>query len=213
MKTLRVTPLIVGQMQENCYLVSSDLNSECFIIDPGDDATYIAEKILEKQLHPVGIIATHGHFDHVMAAFELQLLFTIPFYIHKKDKFLLDRMSETAEHFLKHTIVELKPQISTYLQTDLKLSLGGSDVEIIEAPGHTPGSVCLYFASSNLAFVGDLLFAQGNVGRTDFSYGRPLELHDSIEKILKLPGNTTLYTGHGEVTTVESEMVYHRSRQ
>ena len=207
--SLHVTQLTVGQMQENCYIVHCLDTNECLIIDPGDDASYIAEKILSMQVKPIGIVATHGHFDHVLAACELQLVFTNPFMIHENDAFLLDRMSETAAHFLKYKIVEMKPTISKTIRGGDVLPIGNCSVQIIETSGHTPGSISLYDKKSAVIFVGDLIFAGGGVGRTDFSYCRPLDLHDSIQTVLQLPPHTTMYAGHGEKTTVENEIVYH----
>jgi glyoxylase-like metal-dependent hydrolase (beta-lactamase superfamily II) len=199
-------------MQENCYIVASPDTHECIIIDPGDDATYISEKILGLQFTPVGIIATHGHFDHVMGALELQLVFSVPFMMHANDEFLLDRMNETAAHFLGHSVAEQRPQISRTIAEGMTVQVGSSSVQVLETPGHTPGSICLYSPTDAIVFVGDVLFKGGAIGRTDFSYGRPLTLRDSVDRLLKLPPDTLVYPGHGDTTTLGEEMVYHKDQ-
>jgi glyoxylase-like metal-dependent hydrolase (beta-lactamase superfamily II) len=211
MSNLIITQLTVGSMQENCYIVSCSETLECIIVDPGDDSQYISEKILSLGHTPVSIVATHGHFDHVMAVLDLQLIFNIPFMMHKKDEFLLERMSETASHFLGHDVVEMKPILNKMLTEGMNISIGKSSLKVIETPGHTPGSVCLYNADESILFVGDLLFKDGAVGRTDFVYGRPLILRDSVNLIMTYPEKTIMYPGHGESTTIADEIVYHRS--
>ena len=97
---LHIETFIVGELQTNCYCVSDSQSRVAFIIDPGDDASYIAQKIAGESLKPKAVLATHGHFDHVLSAFELQHIFTVPFYIHQNDEFLLQAMKKTAESIL-----------------------------------------------------------------------------------------------------------------
>lgn len=181
-------------MEENCYLFWNKKNLETLIIDPGEDAEYIIDNIQRNELNPIGILATHGHVDHIMAGVELELSFDIPFYIHKNDKFLLNNMRRSAKHFLG--IDPGPPPIATFFQN--KLEISNWSLEIISVPGHTPGSVCYFFKEAKSAFVGDLIFAGGEVGRSDFSYSEPEKLAHSIKKIKELPKGTTVYPGHGE---------------
>ena len=76
---------------------------------------------------------------------------------------------------------------------------------MIETPGHTPGSICFYSKSDQVLFTGDTIFADGGVGRTDFSYSNPAELKTSLTKIFKLQEETTIYPGHGRESTVGEE--------
>ena len=206
--SLRVKTIVVGQLQANCYLIFDSEKKEASIIDPGDDADYITRVIADEKVTPTQIIATHGHFDHIMAAAELQLAYNIPFLIHQKDEFLIKRMNETAEHFIG-VKAGPSPRISANLKKGSKLNVGKSRIEIIETPGHTPGSISLYDKKAGFVWVGDLLFAGGGVGRTDFSYSNQRELDISIERILRLPEKTILYCGHGLETTVAAELPYH----
>lgn len=199
---LNIKKFTVGQMASNCY-VCWDNTDEAVIIDPGDDANVISEFILANQLTPRMIIATHGHFDHIMATLELKLAFNIPFYIHKDDLFLVNRMQETAIHYLGFDPGP-NPTPDVYLKESSEIKVGSSVYKIIKTPGHTPGSVCLVNEIAKVVLVGDLVFEDGSVGRTDFSYSDEEELKKSIRAILKLPGECKVYSGHGEVSTINS---------
>jgi glyoxylase-like metal-dependent hydrolase (beta-lactamase superfamily II) len=177
---MKIETLVVGRMATNCYIAGD------IIIDPGDDAEYIISHL---QAPPRMIVATHGHFDHIMAAYALQLAYNIPFYIHDDDIFLLSRMQSSAKHFLGLKEVDPPPKPS-------KLS----GVPFIHTPGHTPGSICLQFGDTLI--VGDTLFADGGVGRTDHSYSDPRKLSESIEKIHSLPRGTKILPGHGKEFTL-----------
>lgn len=189
-------------MRANCYLASDPKTNECIIVDAGDDADYIERIIQDYQLTPKAIVATHGHFDHIMAATELKLAYNIPFMVHKNDEFLVKRMSHNAKYFLNFDPGP-SPQIDKYLSKEIKI--GKEKLKVIETPGHTPGSICLYHKETGIVLTGDTVFAGGGVGRTDFSYSDPNLLRESIKKIFKLPGNTIIYPGHEESSTIEIE--------
>lgn len=191
----------LGQLQANCYFLIQD--EECLIIDPADDASFILEEIQRKNLRLVGMLATHGHFDHVMAAGEIQKSFNVPLYIFKEDLFLIDRLVQTAEHFLGYKPVIIPPTNIKFLKEG-KLEIKNLKLEILSTPGHTPGSCCFYFENENTLFTGDTLFKQG-IGRYDHSYSSKKDLQNSLKKILNLPEETILYSGHGEKTTIKAE--------
>ncbi len=207
---LEIITLIVGQMQENCYLVYDSKSLEVMIIDPGDDADYIERIIADNKLKPTEIIATHGHFDHIMAVTELKLAYGIPFAIHKNDEFLVKNMQSSAKHFLG-IITDPPPAIDEFLDTKSLIKIGDYQLEIIETPGHTPGSCCFYSKAENILFAGDLLFADGGVGRSDFSYSNGEELQISLKKIFKLSPETIIYSGHGRSSTLKEESTFHKN--
>lgn len=182
-------------MAANCYLVY-DEEGKTIIIDPGDEAEFISRIILEKGLKPQKIIATHGHFDHILAAPELKLAFGIPFYASKKDSPLISKMPERARRYLGESPLPLK--IDSNLKGGDKIRLGKYVFEVLETPGHTPGSICLFEKKEKALFVGDLIFKDGSVGRYDFPYSNKAKLYKSVKKILDLPGKTVFYPGHGE---------------
>lgn len=193
-------------MQANCYILEE--NGSCLIIDPSDEAGFILEKVQEKGLEIKGLIATHGHFDHVMAVGEIQLTMAnlgveLPLYIHSKDHFLLKRVVETAQHFLNYEPAVIPIQTAADLEEG-KFLISNFQFQIIHTPGHTPGSCCFYFKNENTLFTGDTLFKMG-IGRYDFSYSDKDELKKSLEHIFKLPDDTVFYSGHGEESTLGEE--------
>lgn len=196
---MQIITLTVGQLGTNCYLVESD--GEVGIIDPGDDGDFIIRKIEDLKVKPVWVVATHGHFDHVLAVTEVALAYQIPFYINNKDESLLKRAADTSEYFLG---IPADPVLVKSKRLDSKtvLKLGKEKIEIIETPGHTLGSVCLYFKKEGALFSGDTIFTGGAVGRTDLKCSSIDQLARSLPKILKLPENTVVYSGHGRETTI-----------
>lgn len=208
----------LGELQTNCYLVYDEKTKEGIVIDPADDANYISEQILSLNIIPKCIIATHGHYDHILAAWELQLAFNIPFLIHKDDLFLVKNLNKSASHWSGRKIIERAPERIDFLfchsesrqrrdeesrrvftQRDPSpVKLAQDDVfQIIHTPGHTPGSVCLYSKENKIIFCGDTIFNH-SVGRTDLSYSSSLQLNQSVEKIQKVCRGFVAYPGHGE---------------
>ncbi|MFZ2202497.1 MAG: MBL fold metallo-hydrolase [Microgenomates group bacterium] len=204
---LTINTLTVGDLSSNCYLVSD--TDECVIIDPGDDADFITETIINKKLKPTAIVLTHGHFDHVLGCLELKLNFTIPIYLNEKDKKLYTSANQSATHWLKKKTLKVPP-IDQFIKEGSKIKIGSESLTVIETPGHTPGSVCFYDGQKNL-FTGDTLFAD-SVGRTDFSYSKPLQLTKSLAKLFKLPGETIVYPGHGDSTTLSAARLFIQSK-
>jgi glyoxylase-like metal-dependent hydrolase (beta-lactamase superfamily II) len=204
---MNITTLRVGQMAANCYLLTDEKTGETLIVDPGDDAEYIMDKIASGHGVPQAIVATHGHFDHIMAARALELAYTIPCLMRPEDEFLVARMDETAKHFLGIRAVDPPPDVQPI---GFMLAVGKSKIEVVYTPGHTPGSICLYSPKDKILLTGDTIFADGGVGRTDFSYSDPSKISASLKKILSYPADTALYPGHGEPTTVGTEKKLHR---
>ncbi len=194
---MTIETLVVGQMATNCYIVDG------IIIDPGDDAEYIVSHLKTK---PTLIVATHGHFDHIMAARALQLTYAIPLVMHESDAFLVTTMRSSAKHFLGLTMIDPPPAVNKMIRDKDKIG----KFTVIHTPGHTPGSICLYSQKNNVLFTGDTIFADGAVGRTDHAYCDKTALSRSIKTILSLPPKTILLSGHGEKSCIESERGYHR---
>jgi glyoxylase-like metal-dependent hydrolase (beta-lactamase superfamily II) len=200
---MQIIKYVLGELETNCYLLIKD--EECVIIDPSDNADFLLEEIQRRNLKLTAMLATHGHFDHIMAAGEIQLSFDIPLYIHLKDQFLIDRLAETAKHFLSFPPSIIKPK-NIQFYSDGLLKIKNFKFKIIFSPGHTPGSICLYLQKENILFTGDTLFKDG-VGRTDFSYSSRADLEKSLKTIFKLPPQTVIYPGHGEESSLRNERV------
>jgi glyoxylase-like metal-dependent hydrolase (beta-lactamase superfamily II) len=201
---LNVIKREVGSLSSNCYIISDD-NNEALIIDPGDDADYIQRIIADEELKPVRILATHGHFDHVLAVMELKLAYNIPFLMSKDDEFLLERMQSSANHFTGANDIAPTPKIDSYLTRSVPVKVGNRKFKVIKTPGHTPGSVSLYCKKEKILFVGDLIFAGGGIGRYDYEYCSKDDLIKSIKTILKIPDDTVIYPGHGDLTSIGNE--------
>ena len=204
---MRVLKFSLGQLQANCYFLIK--NNECLIVDPADEASFILEELQRRKLNLVGMLATHGHFDHIMAAGEIQKSLNVALYIFKEDQFLIDRLEETAEYFLGYRSVILKPTLIKHLAAQaglikVKNKIGSFEFDLFHTPGHTPGSCCFYFKKERVVFTGDTLFQRG-IGRYDFSYSNKKDLKKSLETLLKLPDDTIVYPGHGEKTTIAEE--------
>ena len=189
-----ITALALGQLQTNCYLVICPQTRKTVIIDPADDANFISEKILREKLKPIAIIATHGHFDHILATQELQLAFNIPFFVHQNDQKIIIKMNQSASWWLKRKIIESPPKINKFLKENETIKFGQEKLRIMEAPGHTPGSIWLYNQEEKILFSGDTVFKNG-VGRN---------AEKSLEKIKQRFAGFQIYPGHEESFTLSA---------
>ncbi|OGK16662.1 hypothetical protein A2690_00050 [Candidatus Roizmanbacteria bacterium RIFCSPHIGHO2_01_FULL_39_12b] len=198
---MKIHTYSLGQMLANCYLIENGVG--CLVIDPGDSADFILGEVQKMRLKCLGLFATHGHFDHIMAVGELQLSINVAFYINEKDLFLVERLNETAKYFLGYDPGILPPQKVEFL-TSNNLLLDTFNFKILHTPGHTPGSCCFYFEKEKMIFTGDTLFKEG-IGRYDHSYSDKEMLFKSLKTLFKLPENTKIYPGHGESSTISKE--------
>jgi glyoxylase-like metal-dependent hydrolase (beta-lactamase superfamily II) len=193
---MNIQNLILGPLNTNCYLVVDNISQECLIIDPADSAETISSEVLRQNLQPVGMIATHGHYDHIMAAYELQLSFDLALSIHQKDEFLVDEMVERAAHW-GHRIPGLQaPKKKEFIDEGDEIACGQLSFSVIHTPGHTPGGLCFYSSDERVIFTGDTLFADG-VGRTDLSYSSDSQLRKSLDRIRNKFEGYQAYAGHG----------------
>ncbi len=117
----KVLRLPVGQLATNCYLVID--GKETLIIDPGDDADYIQRILNDEEVSLSKIIATHAHYDHILAATELKLAYKIPFMMHQKDEFLLKEMAKSAKYF-SNIQTDTAPKVDEYLQDGMYVGIG-----------------------------------------------------------------------------------------
>ena len=192
-----VETFVIGPLEVNCYIISDPNGKEAFLVDPGAEAGRLKKFLRENSLGLKFIINTHGHGDHIAA----NGYFDAPVYIHRLDKdFLKDPAKNLsgAFGFLINT-----PEASRLLEDKEKIPFGGSALEIIHTPGHTPGSISIKLDSA--IFTGDALF-HGSIGRTDFDYGDERVLLDSIRKrLLVFADDTVIYPGHGPESTIGEE--------
>lgn len=195
---LNYETLVLGELATNCYLVWDEKTKVGVVVDPADSGELIAEEVDRRGIEIKFVLATHGHFDHVLAALYLKLVFEVPFGCSLRDEFLLKRQAETAKYFLGHEI-EVPNIVGIDLDLDRTevIDLGSYKMTVIKTPGHTPGGVSLL--AEDLLFCGDTLFEDG-VGRTDLSYSDSQELEESVAKLRGyVDGGAILLPGHGEI--------------
>jgi len=187
---IKVKPM--GMYQTNCYIVTVD--GKDIIIDPGVNAL---EWIMDNVTHPVAILNTHGHFDHVWSNAEVQEKLHIPLYTPKEDLGFLSASS---------WVPDLPPSVPDVLvENDAQLVIDDINVKFRHFPGHTPG--CATIEIGDAMFSGDFIFKK-SIGRTDFPYSSPQEMKKSLEKFKALDFDKIIYPGHGEPTTIQEEQNY-----
>ena len=192
-----VESVIVGPIHTNCYLATHD--GQTLIIDPGADASKIISKITELKLKPAAVINTHGHWDHIMADNEIKKHYGIPLYIPAGDR---DLVAGQEEHY---HIGKITPDL--WYEDTLPLDL---PLKLIHTPGHTPGSTCILW--ENNLFTGDMMFAGGYLGRTDFPYGSADALQKSLPKLLALDDSVIVYPGHDGSTIIGQERGFYAGK-
>lgn len=205
MAPLRVEQYVVGSVQTNCYFAINENTSEVLIVDPGARAKRLAEIIDEEKLNPTAILLTHGHFDHAGGAAELAERYDIKVYAEEHERETLENPTINLSGWEGR---EISYHADVFLHDEQEIDLAGFHIRVLHTPGHTVGGCCYYFSYQNAVFSGDTLFAQ-SVGRTDFPKGSASALIRSIEeKLMPLPDETTVYTGHNEITTIGTERMY-----
>ena len=193
----------VGPLQCNCTILGDEEAGEAIVIDPGDEVGRIYRRLTELGLKLKQILVTHAHIDHVGGALKLKRLTGAPILLNENDLPLLKMMENQAGWIGVATPETAPPDES--LEDGLMVGLGRFPAEVLHTPGHTQGSVCLHFAPLNLLVAGDTLFA-GSIGRTDLPGGNYGQIIDSIHsRLLDLPGDTHVLSGHGPATTIAAE--------
>jgi glyoxylase-like metal-dependent hydrolase (beta-lactamase superfamily II) len=197
---MKVKTLTVGPLAENCFIVFEENSKDAVIIDPGADGDFIIDEL--KDLNVKAILATHGHLDHVGQVGYLKEKLYASFYMNKKDEFLIN--NEIFPNFA-YIIKAVKcPSPDFDAKDGDVLKFGNLEFQVIESPGHTPGSVCFFNGKEKIIFVGDTLFKR-SVGRTDLPGGNGKMLEQSLRKLMELPEDTVVYSGHGPKTTIGIE--------
>ena len=196
---------VQGVFAENCYFYIDDATKSGFLIDPGAQAGIIYDTIARNGWNIEKILLTHGHFDHTGAAELLREKLVAPIYVYPADaRYLTDTYLNLSANSGNPVIVSHYEEIYDGEIIRLK-SNSGFYLKVIHTPGHTPGSVTYYSPEEKVAFVGDTLYEHGP-GLTNFPGGNRRELeHSIVDKILTLPGDTVLLSGHSSPITVKDE--------
>ena len=204
---VHVESLIFNPFQENTYLVYTD-NGECAIVDPGmlfpHEEERLVKRIEELKLQPQLLLQTHLHVDHVLGTNFVVKKWGLETIGHEADAFLVERTKEMAASF-GMDLTENPPYPTKFVEHGDHVTLGDVSFEVIHVPGHSPGGIAFYASAEKVLLAGDVLF-KGSVGRSDLPGGNQHELIDGIrEKLLGLPDEVTVYSGHGPITTIGEE--------
>lgn len=200
-RILPVTPF-----QQNCTLLWCEATRKAVVIDPGGEVEHILAAIAKLGIEVERILLTHGHIDHVGGAVPLAEALSIPIEgPHKEDAFLIegDYLPRQCVRFGLPEVAGFTP--SRWLEDGDSVRVGEETLQVIHAPGHTPGHVVYFHAGARLAQVGDVLFA-GSIGRTDFPRGDHPALIQSIrEKLFPLGDDVQFISGHGPMSDFGQE--------
>jgi glyoxylase-like metal-dependent hydrolase (beta-lactamase superfamily II) len=193
----------VGPLRCNCSIIGDETTREAMVIDPGDDIENVLALLRKHNLQVKQIVITHAHIDHVGGAMKLRAATKAPILLNQNDYALLKMLDVQAAW------IGVPPpgvvEIDQNLASGDTVTAGAHAASVLHTPGHTEGSVCLYFPAEKLLLAGDTMFA-GSIGRTDLPGGSKEKIMQSIHgTVLALPDDTVVVPGHGPLTTIGSE--------
>ena len=195
--------LTVGPFQENSYIIGDEDSGAGAVVDPGDEAARIALAVEQTDLEVGSIIVTHAHIDHVGAVAALADEYACPVLMHAEAEPMLKQLPNQA--LMMGLRFGKVPAVDGYIEDEEVVHVGGLAFTALYTPGHAPGHLAFYSAEEGLVISGDALFA-GSVGRVDLPGGSMEVLMRSInERLLTLPDETRVLSGHGPETTIGEE--------
>lgn len=200
-KTFAVPPLGC-----NCTILGDPVTKQAVVVDPGGAAERLLQAVGELGLTVVAILHTHAHFDHFLASGEMRRATGAALCVHQEDRGLWQAVDMQCRAF--GVASAPVPPPDRWLKDEETLIVGGLEGIALHTPGHTPGSMCFYFAGERLLLSGDTLF-RGSIGRTDLWGGEYDAIQRSIrERLFSLDEQTRVITGHGPETLIgwEREM-------
>lgn len=191
--------------EENMYVVSLEDNN-CYIVDPGDIyMTKVLNYIKENNLILKAVLLTHGHFDHILGLQKVLDYKEVPVYISEIDKDYLYDPKKSLSYMIGN-------DFKLEGEHDIRVIKDGDKVyefDVISTPGHTSGSVCFYNAENKVLLSGDTILYKSH-GRVDFPTGNMNDMVSSIRKLINLPDDVTIYSGHGPTTILKDEKKYYK---
>ena len=199
---IKVNCFMVGMVQTNFYFLYREGSSETIVFDPADLGDRLYEELEKRGLTVKAIFLTHAHFDHIMGLEALKERTGAPVYacIHEK------RLCESAS--LNQSVSIGRPciaEVDHCLEDGEEITCAGITMRVIHTPGHTEGSCAYYIEDGHILISGDTLFQQ-SIGRSDFPTGNGETLAESIRtRLYTLPDDTSVFSGHGDVTTIGYE--------
>ena len=205
---MKVSRFTFNMFGVNTYILWDDISKDAIIIDPGmvnDSEQKIIDEFIEKNnLKLSHLVNTHMHIDHAFGVQYMKNRYNLKFECNIDDQFLAQRLNEQAAMFgLPISIEEL--QIDVNLKNGDIIYVGDEELQILQVPGHSPGSIVLYAPQSSFIISGDVLF-NSSIGRTDLPGGSYPQLISAInEKLMTLPEDVIVYPGHGNETSIGQE--------
>lgn len=199
-----IKQLPLGPLQTNCYFLGCTETKQAAVIDPAWDGDRIAAFVAEQGYTLTSILLTHTHFDHIGGLAQLhEAVPDAPIYAHPDTVPMLHHGPDAAGRY--GLTMPTPPEPSHLLAEGDLIEVGKLTLQVLFTPGHAPGHVSFYLAEHAVVFDGDVLF-QGSIGRTDLPGANFSELMDAIHhKLLTLPDETHVLSGHGPATTIGRE--------
>lgn len=202
--TIEIVKLTLGPIRTNCYIVGDPATQDAIVIDPADNAPAIWQTVQAKGWTVRDILATHGHFDHIMASAALKRLTGARFRLHVLDLPLVNEMQQRVRAWIGINIPPAAA-VDEYVNEGDTITVGNITLEVLSTPGHSPGHVSYVLRSEQTVFSGDVLFF-GSIGRTDLPGGDHHVLMQSIfHKLLPLGDEYVVAPGHMQNTTLGYE--------
>ncbi len=196
-----VETLEIGLFASNCHIISND-KGDALVVDPGDEGTRIIDALQRRNLKVAYYLITHGHVDHVSALAEVAAALPAPVAMHPLDaKWAFQPVNQMPPYY---GTPKAPPSIDRDLDDGQEWTDADLTYRVLFTPGHAPGHVSFYFPDAQALFCGDVLF-QGSIGRLDLPGGNVKDMENSLQKLLALPDETVVYTGHGPATTIGQE--------
>ena len=196
-----VDTLVVGPIEENCYVLKDEETGEGIIIDAGDNGQEILAYVRDNGIDIKLLVNTHGHWDHIGAVDVLREALGVQLASHREDA---PRLTASEEEMAVYSVfVGKKKPAEILLEDGDVINFGKSSLKVIHTPGHTKGGICLY--GGGCLFSGDTLFAS-SVGRTDLPGGDYHEILHSVNVALaQVADETKVYPGHGPASRMGRE--------
>jgi len=201
---MKIIPVVSGPVATIGYLVFDELSRDGVIIDtPLESSSIFFDEINKNNINLKSILLTHTHWDHTADAYLIKNRTNAEIYVHKADEY---RLTDPINHMVWQLPIKLVPtQPDKYLADGDTINCGSLKFDVVHTPGHTEGGVCFINRTEKVIFAGDTLFKM-SIGRVDLPGGNYDQLINSInEKLMKMPDDFTIYSGHGEFTTIGFE--------
>lgn len=195
-----IRKLVVGPLEDNCFMIADEKTAECLVTDPGDEPDRILDLIKENDFKVKYILCTHAHFDHVGALPEVKEETRAKIVLHSDDLVIYKNATEYAKSWGFE--IDALPEPDLLVSEGDILRLGALEFKVLHTPGHSPGGICIY--GEGILITGDTLFA-GSVGRTDLYGGDVKKLKTSFKRLMSLPDETRVLPGHGPESTIGRE--------